>query len=83
MLLSAGLDEFVQPDVESYVRAAVAWAGKTKHLGTIRAGMRERLQSAAYFDVDGVCDNLADACRHMWRQWLVEQRESASGAISA
>jgi predicted O-linked N-acetylglucosamine transferase (SPINDLY family) len=77
LLRNAGLPEFVAPDLEGYVRAAVDLANAPDtpaRLGALRRTLRDRLRCAPVCDVRSFA---AEMERHYLRLWQ-RRREDAS-----
>ncbi len=58
LLLAAGMDEWVMPDVAGYVRRATELAldpATPARLAALRAGLRDRLRASAACDTAGLC----------------------------
>jgi len=70
-LSALGLDEFVAPSRDEYVRRAVERARDTGGLARIRREIRARLQASPIVDRRAYCGAVEDAYRAMWRRWCV------------
>jgi len=61
LLLAAGLDEWVAPDIAGFQQAGTALAnaaGTPERLAALRTGMREQLRLSKACDVTGLCRSL-------------------------
>jgi len=68
-LRGVGLDRFVAPDIESYVRIAATLAQDPSPLEAIRGGLRDAVRRSAAMDYAGLARNVEAAFRGMWRAW--------------
>jgi protein O-GlcNAc transferase len=67
ILVAAGMDEWVQPAVDAYVRRAIGLANSAKtpaRLAEMRGTMRERLLRSRACDASGLCRELEEHYRH-------------------
>ncbi|WP_237905596.1 hypothetical protein [Azospirillum brasilense] len=78
LLTQCGLAEFIAADEAGYIEAAVALAGDTGRLTTLRRGMRERMERSALSDHRGFAAAVEAAYRDMWRLWLGGDRSAAA-----
>jgi predicted O-linked N-acetylglucosamine transferase (SPINDLY family) len=72
MLRNAGLDEFIAPNLEGYVRQAVELANAPDtpaRLDALRRGMRDRLRHAPVCDVRGFARSLEGEYLRLWQRW--------------
>jgi len=69
LLTNAGLEELVADDAAEFLRIATALAHNQERLATLRAGLRQRLQSSALCDETGFTRDLEEALRNVWRTW--------------
>jgi predicted O-linked N-acetylglucosamine transferase (SPINDLY family) len=68
---SAGLaDELAARDVEDYVARAAALVQDLGRLAEMRAGQRERIARSPLCDGDRLADELLQAVRGAWREWV-------------
>ncbi len=83
----SGLADWVARDVDEFVRIAVRWGHALPELAQLRAGLRERWQSAPLQQPATVARGMELAFRHMWRHWCAglpaEHFEIEQEAISA
>ncbi len=63
-----GLEDFVAPDVDSYVERAVARISERSRLHALRPVLRERLRRSAVMDHASQARALEEAYRQMWRR---------------
>ncbi|MES2262816.1 MAG: tetratricopeptide repeat protein [Pseudomonadota bacterium] len=64
-----GLEDWIARDRQEFVRIAVHWAGSIPALASLRAGLRERWQTAPLRQPATVARGLELAVRHMWQRW--------------
>ena len=64
-----GLQDWVAKDMEEFVGMAVQWANALPELARLRAGMRERWQTAPLRQPTTVARGLEQAVRVMWQRW--------------
>lgn len=69
ILATAGLDDWIAPDAEAYVRRATALAADPAPLADLRARLRARLRASPLMDEAGFTKDLENAFRQMWRQY--------------
>lgn len=70
LLHAVGLhNEFVAPDVETYIARAVAWGQNPGRLADVRVGLRERMASSPLRDEIGFTRQLERVYREVWRTW--------------
>jgi predicted O-linked N-acetylglucosamine transferase (SPINDLY family) len=69
LLTRVGLERLAAPDLDGYVRLAVALAGDPGELGRLRGDMRTRLRAAPLCDAPHFAHEFDAALRRMWRQW--------------
>jgi Flp pilus assembly protein TadD len=67
LLRAAGLQELVATDEEDYVRRAVVLAGDAPRLGSLRAGLRDRLLSSGLCDAPGFARRFEETVLGIWR----------------
>ena len=83
----SGLADWVARDVDEFVRIAVRWGHALPELAQLRAGLRERWQSAPLQQPATVARGMELAFRHMWQHWCAglpaEHFEIEQEAISA
>ncbi len=68
-----GLDEFVAPDLASYVNQAVGWTSRVGELARLREGLRERTAASDLCDAKGFASQVEDAYRELWSAWVQSQ----------
>jgi predicted O-linked N-acetylglucosamine transferase (SPINDLY family) len=69
VLSAVGLDEWIAPSRDEYVRRAVDFSGRREDLVRLRGTLRSRLQSSPLMDEHGFVRHLEAAYRRMWRRW--------------
>lgn len=70
LLHAVGLhDEFVAPDVDTYIARAVAWGKNPTRLAEVRADLRERMAASPLRDEVGFTDRLEKLYRKVWQAW--------------
>ncbi|EXJ13412.1 TPR domain protein, putative component of TonB system [Imhoffiella purpurea] len=69
MLQGAGLGEWIADSEEEYVEKAVALSGDLDRLASIRAALRDRLESGPWRDEAGFARRVEQAYREMWQRW--------------
>ena len=85
ILRHAGLDEFVAPDRESFVRLAIDLANDSetpRRLASLRLGLRDRLRASRVCDAERFTRSLESIYRDLWRRYLgrvTGTRSSESG----
>ena len=68
-LAALGLRGFIAPDLEGYVKLAVAQAGDLEALAGLRAGLRPLMAGSAIGDPRRYARAVEAAYREMWRRW--------------
>ena len=76
-LTAAGLREFLTPDVDSYVAAAVSWSSRREELAELRRGLRARVDASPLRDAPRFARNLSDQLMRLWIDWCKERRARA------
>lgn len=70
LLHAVGLhDEFVAPDVDTYIARAVAWGNNPVRLAEVRADLRERMAASPLRDEVGFTRRLEHLYREVWQAW--------------
>ena len=70
LLHAAGLsDEFVTPDVDTYIEKAVAWGREPSRLAEVRSTLRGTMEQSPLRDEVGFTRTLEGIYRDVWRQW--------------
>jgi predicted O-linked N-acetylglucosamine transferase (SPINDLY family) len=70
-LYSIGLtDELVARDVEDFAARAAALAHDPDRLTALRSGLRERMARSPFCDGERLADELGQALRGAWREWV-------------
>lgn len=69
ILNAVGLQEWVAPDLDSYVEMAVRAAGDLAALAPLREALRSRIEASSFCDGPRFTANLEAAYRAMWRDW--------------
>jgi len=72
ILATVGLEDFIAASPEDYIAKAVQFAARPEYLSQLRQTLRERLQTSALLDGDGLAEALETASRQMWRRYLLE-----------
>ncbi len=67
LLTAVGTPELVGVDEDSFVRAAVEFAGDTERLRSLRTTMRDRVAASPLCDGPGFLQRLEAAYREMWK----------------
>jgi protein O-GlcNAc transferase len=70
ILCNAGLEEFVLPDLNAYIEAAVRWGKSTKsvaRLCELRSGMRARVRRSSACDGPRLAGEMEEVYRELWR----------------
>lgn len=80
ILHNVGLPEWIAADADDYVAKAVAFAGDTQALATLRAGLRGRLLASPLCDAPRFARNFEHAMRGMWQQWCRQQQPPEASA---
>jgi predicted O-linked N-acetylglucosamine transferase (SPINDLY family) len=73
-LTAAGLREFCQPDIDSYVASAVSWSSRREELAELRRGLRARIDASPLCDPPRFARNLSDQLMRLWTDWCKERR---------
>ena len=73
-------DDWVVPDVESYIERAVEVARNPKALVPIREGLRERVMAMPALDVKAYAAAIEKGYRAMWARWCEAQRAQENAA---
>lgn len=68
ILHTVQLPHWIAADDDAYVAAAVAFAGETRQLNALRAGLRRQLLASPLCDAPLFARNLEAAFRGMWQQ---------------
>ena len=70
LLHAVGLDqEFVAPDVETYIARAIAWGNEPSRLAEVRDTLRDRMMASPLRDEVGFTRGLEGVYRDVWRTW--------------
>jgi predicted O-linked N-acetylglucosamine transferase (SPINDLY family) len=69
MLHALKLDELIARDAVEYVRIASGLAGDLKRLGTLRAGLRDRVAGSPLTDGRLRGRQMERVYRALWRRW--------------
>ncbi len=69
LLTRAGVPELIAASRDAYVELAVRMAADWERLGTLRAGMRDRLRRSALMDAEQLTRSVERAYRSMWQGW--------------
>jgi predicted O-linked N-acetylglucosamine transferase (SPINDLY family) len=77
VLMQVGLDEFIAPTPEEYVRQAAALAEDPERLAGLRSGLRERVRKSPLCDGATFTRQLEAAYRDLWRRWAGGQGDHA------
>ncbi|MAF95921.1 MAG: hypothetical protein CMM60_09245 [Rhodospirillaceae bacterium] len=72
ILHHAGLGDLVVDTPEAYVACARDLAGNFARLRTLRADLRERLESSPLCDAPAYARSVETAYREMWRKWCAQ-----------
>jgi predicted O-linked N-acetylglucosamine transferase (SPINDLY family) len=72
-LSNVGLTETVAPDLDAYVRLAVALAEDLPRLATLRGGLREQMAASPLCDGPRFAENFMRLLRRVWKAWCGEQ----------
>lgn len=80
LLAHAGLEDWIAPDIASYVALAQHWAGDRAGLARLRAELPGRVAAAPLADPDGFAGDFGDMLRGMWRSWCLGRDTSASSS---
>jgi len=73
ILTTVGLPELAAHSEDEYVRIATTLAVDLPRLATLRATLRDRMQSSRLMDAPRFAGNFEQACRKMWRAWCTNQ----------
>lgn len=69
ILEALGMDEWVAPTMDDYVRVAVERANEPERITELRRSLRPALQSSPLMDEERFTKDLEGAYRLMWREW--------------
>lgn len=69
ILKSAGLPEFVSPNIEGYARSAVLLARDVNRLVLLRRTLRQKITASSLCDAGKFTKYLGAAYREMWTYW--------------
>jgi predicted O-linked N-acetylglucosamine transferase (SPINDLY family) len=72
ILSNVGLTDFIAHDINSYIDLAVKMSANTSYLQEIRAGLRERMQSAPLCDALSFASDVETAYQNMWRKYQLK-----------
>ena len=72
ILSNVGLTDFIAHDINSYIDLAVEMSANTSYLQKIRAGLRERMQSAPLCDALSFASDVETAYQNMWRKYQLK-----------
>ena len=72
-LSNLGLTELVARTPDEFVEIAARLANDLPRLSTLRATLRERMQSSPLMDAPRFARNIETAYRNMWRHWCTTQ----------
>ena len=82
MLRALSMDDWVAASESDYIDKATQHAAGIERLGTLRAGLRGRLESSPLMDAPRFAGDLEVALRGMWTRWC-ESQNGASHAAAA
>lgn len=69
LLSAVGLPELITTSTDGYVARAAQLAADPARLGSLRAGLRDRLLASPLCDARGFVNRWEDALRALWRDW--------------
>lgn len=69
ILHAVGLDGWVAPDTDAYVRLAERWAADPDGLARLRATLRPRFAACPMHDATGVARSIEGAFDTLWQEW--------------
>lgn len=78
ILATVGHPEWVAADQDAYLEIAAALAADSRHLTTLRAGLREQVRASPLGQPGRFAANLEAAYRGMWRRWCEGQSAAAA-----
>lgn len=78
ILEALGLDEWVAPSIDDYVRVAVERANDREQIAALRRTLRPRLQASPLMDEERFVRDLETAYREMWREWCTTAQPPSS-----
>jgi protein O-GlcNAc transferase len=76
ILHNAGLPGWIARDEEDYAGLGARMAADIPTLGTLRAGLRQRMLASPLFDAPRFARNFEDAVRGMWQVWCAAQHRA-------
>ena len=68
-LANIGRSEWIASDTDDYVAKALALAGDTAGLASVRSGLRDAMRASPLCDADGFARDFEAALRGIWRDW--------------
>jgi predicted O-linked N-acetylglucosamine transferase (SPINDLY family) len=74
ILTNVGLPEMIADTHEQYVEIASKLAGDHDRLSALRSSMRQRMLASPLMDAAHFTDDLEDAYRTMWLNWLASNK---------
>jgi len=74
LMSQVGMEDFIAPDIDSYVKTAIALAHAPERLSVLRAELRGRVQASPLRDERRFAANVESAYREMWRAWCAGPR---------
>lgn len=77
LLTAAGLQDWLAPDREGYVRMAIARSADPDSLARLRAGMRNHLRASPLMDGAAFARDFEGALSRAWRAWCSEATGAA------
>ncbi len=76
-LMNLGLAHLCAHDEAQFVAIATSLAGDISGLASLRASLRQRMESCPLMDVPKFVTNIESAYRQMWRRWCESRIERA------
>ncbi|HEY4248947.1 MAG TPA: tetratricopeptide repeat protein [Lacunisphaera sp.] len=75
LMTTLGLPEFVAGTNDQFVRIATNLANDRTRLGSLRSGLRERMQRSPLMDAGRFAKNMEAAYRLMWQNWCEKSHD--------
>jgi len=69
ILSTVGLEDWIAPTQEDYVKRAVEFARDRAHLAELRRSLRQKMRLSPIMDEAAFVHDLESAYRAMWRAW--------------
>ena len=70
ILTALGHEEFIASSIDDMIAKAVDFSGRTDHLRSVRASLRETMRRSVLCDAQSYCNSVESAYREMWKLYV-------------